>query len=75
MKALKRIEFTDVYDIKDVLGQLPFYADTCYSISVNVAGYIHNVYTKIILTPSSNPEGWDAFKMDFNTAVKECKER
>lgn len=71
----KKIEIIDIYDFDNLMGQLPFYADTCYDISVAVDGYVHNVYTRVTLTPSSNPKGWETVKVDFAAACAECSER
>lgn len=72
---MKKIEISEIYDFGELMANIPFYAKDCYDFSVRVEGFVHDVFTVVTLTPSSNPQGWDTARADFETAVKQCYER
>ena len=73
-KLAKTIQIKDVYSWSDLVAQLPFCAESVYSIKMGTYGFLHDVGTEIVLTLSSNPTGWETVKADFQQAVKHCQD-
>ncbi|MCM1224560.1 MAG: hypothetical protein NC548_59940 [Lachnospiraceae bacterium] len=71
---MKKIEINDIYSYEELIAQLPFYADTCFDIRISVEGFVHDVFTSVVLTPSSDPQGWETARADF-AAVKLSQRR
>ncbi len=68
------LKFYDIYSISDLMRQIPFYAESCMSVSVSTYGYLHDVGTVITLENSSNPTGWDTLESDLAHAIRHVSE-
>lgn len=74
---MKKMIFTDIYNLNELKSYFPVFAEDNYNVSVCKYGYLHDVGVEVVLSPIKNgatATGWDNFEQNYNNCINDIRE-